>query len=379
MQKEIKYIGFYQNPLGKSKRNHALPATNKMDYIAYALYEAGYNVHMVTPSSMVDGKEQPFFERTQTHNIFSWKKVTAVSSWRTSTKWGGYFKIIWSLFWLFSFLVIKVKRNEKILVYHSPWLALPIILAKRIRRFHLILEVEEIYSDISSLHPYFDKLELKLIDVADSFLLSTDLLVNKFGHNRKSLIIYGDYSAIDLIEKPINDGKIHLIYAGIIDSIKAGAFNALESSLYLDDKYILHIIGFGETELLEKRIKDMNKTAKCKIIFDGLLSGEEYIKYCQKCHIGLSTQKMDGAYLESSFPSKILSYLGMGLKVVSCKIECVEKSKIGDQVVFYDNDSPISIAEAIRKVDLNASVNPRERIMELHLEFVNGLKELITH
>ena len=378
MQKEIKYIGFYENPSGTSKRNHALPATNKMDYIASAIYEAGFNVHLVSPSWMLTEKNQPRFEKTKTTQILRWKKITAVSSWRSKTKIGAYIKIVWSLIWLFLFLVKNVKRNEKILVYHSPWLVLPIILAKRIKNFQIILELEEIYSDISSLHPYFDVLEIKQIKTANNFLLSTDLLINKIGDFKNYVIIYGDYSSIDILDKSVDDGKIHLIYAGIIDSVKAGAFNAINSSIHLDENYVIHVIGFGETELLKKRINLLNKTIRCKIVFDGLLSGTEYIKYCQRCHIGLSTQKMDGAYLESSFPSKILSYLGMGLTVVSCKIDCVEKSKIGDQVIFYNDDSPESIAEAIKSIDIKNLRDPREKIKELHVEFVANLKQMIN-
>jgi hypothetical protein len=379
MQKEIKYIGFYENPLGKSKRNQALSATNKMDYIATALYEAGIKVHMVSPSWMLNDKAQPVYEKTTTNKVLSWKKVTAVSSWRTSTKLGGYFKILWSLIWLFGFLLKNVKKGEKILVYHSPWLALPIILAKKIKHFHLILEVEEIYSDVSSLHPYFDKLEQRIFKVADSFLFSTDLLPDKINTNKNFTVIYGNYQTFETFESPFIDGKIHLVYAGIIDSHKAGAFNAIESALYLNENYVMHIIGFGQVELLKSRIEEINKTSKCKVIFDGTKYGNEFIKYCQQCHIGLSTQKMDGAYLDTSFPSKILSYLGMGLRVVSCYVSCVAKSEIGDQVFYYMEDTPYAIAQSILNIDIKKLNDPREKLKELHVEFVNELKKELSN
>lgn len=378
MQKEIKYVGFYQNPLGSSKRTHALPATNKMDYIASAINEAGFNVVIVTPAWMTEENEQPFYEATKISNLSNWKKVISVNSWKTSNKFFLYTKIMWSWLWLTYWLICNVKKDEKILVYHSTWLSLPIILAKKINKFHLILEVEEIYSDVFTLNRYFDILERKIIKEADSFLFSTELLIDKIAEGRSFKVINGNYQIFDILNTPANDGRIHLVYAGIIDSHKAGAFNAVESALFLPENYVMHIIGFGEVEDLKMRINEINKISKCKVTYDGLKSGLDFVKFCQSCHIGLSTQKMDGDYLNTSFPSKILTYLGLGLQVVSCEVDCVKHSKIGRYVAFYEIDSPQAIAEAIKKIDVKTLNNPRKKIKELHTEFVQELKKMLT-
>ena len=379
MQQEIIYIGFDDLPNSICKRASTLSAVNKMNYICDSINEAGYSVHLVSPSWFIEASNSIKYKKVMKSKINNFKRLTLSPSFTTSNKYVGYLKIIFSLTWLFFWLIINVRKNEKVLVYHSPWLALPILLAKKIKHFNLILEVEEIYSDVSSLHPYFDTLEKKIIQNADSFLLSTELLIEKIGKIKPYILIYGNYEIIETVAMPPNDGMTHLVYAGIIDSHKAGAFNAIETALFLPENFEIHIIGFGEVEKLLNRIEEINKISICKVHFDGLKSGVEFIKYCQSCHIGLSTQKMDGSYLNTSFPSKILTYLSLGLKVVSCNIECVRVSNIGDSVFYYENDSPEDIAKAICEINSNLDINTQNIIKKLNDNFVFELNRLFAY
>ena len=86
---------------------------------------------------------------------------------------------------------------------------------------------------------------------------------------------------------------------------------------------------------------------------------------------------MIGEYLESSFPSKILSYLALGLRVVSSEIKCVTESKIASLVTYYSNDEPKAIAEAIKTIDMDLEYSSSEIIKKLHLEFLDSMKKLL--
>jgi len=379
MNQEIKYIGFYDFSESKNRRVSSSAATNKMNYICDAINRAGFSIHLISPSWFEDSVSNMRYESQTTIQLDRQKKITFCPNIGTTYKWTRNIKIVLSLMWLFFWLIRHTKKNEKVLVYHSPWLSIPIQWAKSIKRFKLILEVEEVYGDVSSINSYFDVLESKLLNSADSFLFSTDLLANKVGGNKPFLVIYGIYQSFEKLASPPDDGKIHLLYAGIIDTHKAGAFNAIECARFLTENYILHIIGFGDTGILIQRIEDINKASKCKVVFDGAKNGIEYIKYCQRCHIGLSTQKMDGKYLETSFPSKVLSYLSLGLNVVSCYVDCVAKSQIHPLITYYYKDSPEYIAKAILDVDLNSIDNCKETIKKLDKRFVSVLKTLIQN
>ena len=378
MQNKIKYISFYDLQNQKHKRVSSLAAISQVDYVCSVLESLNYQVQIVSPSWFLNVKDNTKFKSSYSEKTQNNVDIKFAPSIISINKYLGYFNILLSLFWLFFYLIRNIKRDEKVIMYHSPWLVFPVFLAKKIKNFNLILEVEEIYSDCSSLHSFFDKLEKKAFKYANSFLFSTEFLAEKLAKNRSFAVFYGNYKVFPKLNTPINDGKIHLLYAGIIDSVKAGAFNAIESALFLNEKYQMHIIGSGEVEKLKKRINEINATSLCKIVFDGQLSGDDYIKYCQSCHIGLSTQKMEAGFVDSSFPSKILSYLGMGLQVVSCYVSVVVKSKIADNVSFYDIDSPEKIAEAIQKINIENSSSTQIKMENLHSDFKNQLNVLLN-
>lgn len=269
-------------------------------------------------------------------------------------------------------------RNEKVLVYHSMMLMTPIILAKRIKKFKLILEVEEIYQDVAEFSHRMKKNEYKFFNMADSYIFPTELLNQKLNvNNQPYSIIYGTYQVEEDRKGKFNDGKIHLVYAGTFDPRKGGA---LAAAAYLPKDYHVHIIGFGskdDTNMLLKKIDEISKITEATVSYDGLLSGEEYIQFLQKCDIGLSTQIPEAAYNETSFPSQILSYMANGLRVVSMCIRVVEISDIGQAVYYYDEPNAEAIANAIISIDINEPYNSRELIRKLDEDFVKNIKKLL--
>lgn len=373
----IKYIGFYDCSDSPFKRVGAPSAMHKMQYIIAAFGEVNSKIQLISPSWFSEEATDAPLVFSKKHHYSENCTVVLGPSFGSSSKVFSYLKIIFALTWLFFYLLRNTKKDEKVIMYHSPWLVIPVLLAKKMKRFHLILEVEEIYADVTSLHSYFDKLEYIIFEKADAFLFSTELLAEKLAKNKPYSIIYGNYSVQDLqTQEGMQSDKIKLLYAGIIDSEKAGAFNAIEIAPYLNENYEICILGFGEIEKLQNRIQEINAIASCKVVYDGIRSGSEYVKYCQECSIGLSTQTMSGDYLNTSFPSKILSYLGMGLPVVSCFVDCVSKSSISDLVTYYYEDTPKAIAEAVvnvKKIDKSFQIR---RMKELHENFKLDLIKL---
>jgi len=125
----IKYIGFYDLPGNKGRgRSCSLAATNKMDYVCSAIVRAGYKVHIISPSWIINGNRRRF-EKQHTARVNDNVSVTFCPSWKTNKKIAHYGKIICSLVWLFSYLILNTRKNEKILVYHSPWLSVPVTTA----------------------------------------------------------------------------------------------------------------------------------------------------------------------------------------------------------------------------------------------------------
>ena len=273
-----------------------------------------------------------------------------------------------------------IEDGDTVIAYHSvPLMAVFEKLRKK-KSFKFILQVAEIYADVLEDKKNRQK-EIDFIKTADRYILISNLLQKEIGlENKKSIVCSGLYEAEKEINTPPNDGKIHIVYAGTLDPVKGGAYFATEAARYLNEEYHIHILGFGNVrqrtaffELLEA-----NKEAfQCTVTYDGCLKGEEYKRFLQGCHIGLSTQNPSGAYNATSFPSKILVYLSNGLNVVSIKIPAVETSPVGQVMHYYEKSTPEEIAKAILSVDLNKASNGRETINKLNDEFIESIKDLL--
>jgi hypothetical protein len=162
-----------------------------------------------------------------------------------------------------------------------------------------------------------------------------------------------------------------------------GANQAVEMMRYLEQRYFLHIYGFGQEsdlEELEKKVQEINVAKGFEqVFFHGSKSGAEFDACLQQCHIGLNFNILlnddSGTY---AFPSKIPSYLCHGLNVLTYKIPSVAESELNSFVNYYDNVDPDNIAMAVRAVhicdyDENVSVMKR-----FDTEFRQKIKELLA-
>lgn len=123
----------------------------------------------------------------------------------------------------------------------------------------------------------------------------------------------------------------------------------------------------------------VQKRTKCILTYDGLKLGEEYIRFLQKCQIGLCTQIPDAKYTETSFPSKILVYLANGLQVLSVRIPAVENSEVGEMLFYYDTQSPREIANAIMKIPVGEIYDSRMLLNQLDKDCEKNIKQLMEY
>lgn len=375
--KEIKYFAYYANHNDDQKRKHVLAATNKIDYICEALNRIGCKVEIISASATVDRKRHYSGKHIQLNGQTFLKLFYTFP-------WGNIFQKILSLFTMKAFIfgeLMKCKRNDAIIVYHSMGYMNQVRLAHKLKKFKLILEVEEIYSDVSG-NKKEKKREMRFVESADGYVFPTQLLKENIKVGERPIIyIHGTYKvepARDGVDAS-NDG-VHCVYAGTFDPRKGGAAKAAAAAEFLPAGYHMHILGFGnesDTEKIKSIVAETQKKTKATVSYDGLLSGEDYIRFIQGCDIGLSTQNPDAEFNNTSFPSKILSYLANGLRVVSIRIPAIERSYIGDLMYYYDEQTPRKIAEAILSVDLESEYNSRTVIAELAAKFEEDLKSLI--
>jgi glycosyltransferase involved in cell wall biosynthesis len=283
---------------------------------------------------------------------------------------------------LLIYLLNDVNNRDLVVVYHELYY-LPILwVAKKIRKFRLLYQVEELYTLASNMNEDKTEKEKQALMMADAYMFSNDIMAKKCGFDAKPFVVsYGSYTIEPKYVEQFHDGKIHVLYAGTFDENKGGAIASVRAAEYLDENYHLHIIGFGsddEIRNLSNEIEHLLRKTEAIITYDGCLLGKEYVEFLQKCHIGLSTQKANGRFIYTSFPSKILSYFSNGLYVVSNHLEVLEKSKINSLLIYCDDNSPKAIAGAIIKVNRSIDYNSRAVVEDLDQCFVNDLKKLFN-
>ena len=385
--KKIYYIGHYSDPSGSSKRKTAPAADTKMDYIISSLKKVGYDVEVL--SFCVDDDRKSVFEKKSGYEIE--KNGTHVVFFTNYTSKFRILRVIGRAFsWIKirKYLCKKCLGNEsKVVIYHSLGLLKVIdLFDKKKKRF--ILEMEEIYADVIG-KTKLRKKEIAAAHKANGYIFPTKMLNSEINNkNKPFVIIHGTYQVemdrkCGIFNKNLQtdeDKIIHCVYAGTLDPRKGGAVAAAAAAEFLPENYHVHILGFGseqEIQNMKDRILNITSRAKAKVTYDGLLYGEDYIRFIQSCDIGLSTQNPDAAFNATSFPSKILSYMANGLRVVSIRIPAIEQSAVGDKLFYYDEQTPQEIAKAILSVDMEKEYDSRTFISGLADQFENQLIELL--
>lgn len=386
MYKKIIYIAFYDTDDSKENRNVSVAAINKVNYIVKSINELGYEVSIVSPSW--SSNEKTTYSMGSKVKINSQTELIKFFTVNFRYKFLNIIKYVSSYIQILGYLIKNSKKNELIIVYHSNLLFVPIYLLKKIKGIKICLEIEEIYSDVQNNNFILNFFERKLIEIADSYVLSTSELRKRYQiKNKKNIVIEGSYLSkikynkydFDKSNNFFSNDKIHLVYAGTFDLTKRGAEIAIKAASELGNEYHLHVIGFGnfeEVKFIKNLIAVYNENSECEITYHGLLIGEEYSSFLLNCDIGLSTQEMDGKYNNSSFPSKILSYMSHGLSVVSCKIDSVQNSRIASKIYFYEKNDPKIISQVIKNI--NKTSSSQEFLKEIHEDIKKDLAGIIN-
>lgn len=379
MNGRIYYIGLYSGDAGRLKRKNLRtnPAgTAKMDYILYALKAIGRQVVLLS----VAGSKNTGFCRQEQFRVDNQEEHVYIPSLVIRIFGKNIVRGDLIRFFLKRYIVQHIGQDDTVIVYHS--LIYKDLIARLHKKigFRLILEVEEIYQDVVSCSAHEKAMEWRVLRSADAYIFSTKNLGDRLNKNQlPSVVVNGNYRVQKNWGESFPDAKCHCVYSGTFDPTK-GAASAAAAAGFLDENYHIHILGFGteqEKELLLKQIEAIRQKTSCTLSYDGMMIGEEFIRFLQKCHIGLCTQDLDANYTNTSFPSKISTYLANGLRVVSGRIPALEQSDLGSCIFYCEKISPKEIADAIQKIDLAAPYDSRSVLMQLDHSFQQQLNLML--
>lgn len=373
MANKIYYLIHFDN---KTNRNVTPSAITKGKYVASALASCSSEVEIVSLAYPTkDSQDEVYYQVSENVICLLFKGKYSNNRIIRYLNHKLYDKKIRK------YLKQNVKKDDIIVVYHSLANMKLVKYIKKNITDKIVYEVEEIYGDVINDEKTKTK-ELKAFKNASSYIFSNDYLNSIINTKQLPYVTcYGTYEIPTLYKEAFNDNLIHCLYAGTLAQNK-GALNAINVAKYLPNNYLIHILGFGS----EKDIADIknavnevnNSYGTTKVIYEGLKLNEEYLKFIQKCQIGLCTQNIDAAFNTISFPSKILSYMSNGLEVVGVNIAAIKNSKVGQYIQFYNVPDEKEIANAILNINLNNKTNNVDVVKELDKEFKEDLKDMLV-
>lgn len=373
----IYYLGYYHCDQIRNEDRIVAPASeNKMNYIIEALSQAsGEKIEVVSPAEtrlcrFVKGNRQTI------DNRFFLKTVSSFSGKNKLIRAAGH---LLSRLDVYFYLFRKVRHQDQIIAYHSLAHMRLLTWIKRIKKCRVIMEVEELYADVTN-NEALRKKEIQYLQMADAYVYITELLRKEIDSEKPYAISHGTYRANHDHGFRFDDGKTHIVYAGTFRKAKGGVYIALPVAKFLDDRYVLEILGSGtdqEIQDVKDTIAALSGKTTCRINYVGFKLGEELSAYIQACHIGLSTQQADAKFNATSFPSKVLMYMSNGLRVVSVGIPAVQTSKVGEYLYYYTNQDAKEIADVIKTVTFDDGYDSKKCLDALHDEFTENLKLLL--
>jgi glycosyltransferase involved in cell wall biosynthesis len=377
----MKIVSFYDIPKYEDEHRVFAPsAVTVIDYLCGCCQEFHEPVEIISAAETRNLKGKcPF----RSEKISKGVRLTQAKSFGHRNRLFREVGKVKSRLWLVWYLLKYTKKDETVFFWDSPVLYEPLFLFRafsKFKRVKILYFATELFQEVLSFNCLKKRMEWKLFETADKLVVTTEQLNGKVNrNNRPYIILHGVYKPAPLYGRRFQDGRRHIVYAGIINK-KKGSGQAVGMAKYLDGSYHIHVLGYGtenEIRRLQKNIELSNKQNDCKVSYEGVLSGEVYNEFLQKCDIGLCSQNLNEKYNDSSFPSKILTYLANGLRVISVDLKAIRTSQVGKLLYYSKSDSPKDLADAVMGIDYSQQYDSRSFLVGLHKKFSEEFEQLI--
>ena len=374
----VYYVAYYNTKGEEKKRVANYAGEDKIDYICDVINRIGEDVTILsnTKSTIRKYLKRTEFEETKSKKIIMFSSLPSVNGIIHALD------VLYGYVQLFIYLIRRVKKDDVVLVYHSLGYRNIFKYIRKLKKFKYVLEVEELFKYINAANS-FKKKESIIFKYPDAFLFSNSILEKEINKESKpAVVVNGIYKNEQQITKKENNDKQIIVYAGSLEKQKGVDYIIKELIIkaeYLDKKYEMRIIGFGsknDIKRVNNLIEMISKKTKCRIIYDGVYKGKEYLNYIQKCDIGICIQNPNDIFNKYEFPSKVFSYMSNGLSVVINRLEQIENSDISNYVTFVDGTDAKKIALSI-KTALKNSYDTKKILEVLDEKFKNELRIII--
>ena len=163
--KTIKYFSYRGCLDLQNYRENSPAADTKIDYIIGVLNRCGYGVDHISRA----GSSSECFLRGSVDYIGENSFRYFASFPKTTTLFREFFRSFMEI-QFFIWCLLNIKRDETILVYHSLGYASTFVKLRKLKRFKIIGEIEEIYQDVHPQTNSKSKAEYQFIESCDAYL-----------------------------------------------------------------------------------------------------------------------------------------------------------------------------------------------------------------
>ena len=186
---KVYYIGSYKTQEDNT-RLCSQACINKMNYIIDLIRENEYEIEILSTAESINISS--FYrkeERIYLSDYITINQIPAIKSKKYKNQIHKLIIIIWLIIKL-----IQVPRKSRVILYHGLEYIIPLSFILTIKKFNIVLELEEIYSKMPNCK-YSKTKELNFINKFDKIIYVSDTLKNEIG--KKGFSIYGNYNIID--------------------------------------------------------------------------------------------------------------------------------------------------------------------------------------
>ena len=260
-------------------------------------------------------------------------------------------KQFWTVVALYFAAIKVVKSSKETIFVFVPYIVLHHTLPARMlkKKYGDKVKVVTVVPDI-----FFPKSRLsKLLNLCaerntshgDAFIFYTEYMKDYLGVAGKPYLVIEGFQAIRMMNKETDDGVFRIVYCGSLN-LNYGVGRLVDAMGYVNEPVELHLYGTGSAvEYIQERCKKDKR-----IIFHGKVSKAEAQRAVSGATVLVNPRNAtDGEYVNYSFPSKDIEYLGSGIPAILCKLPGMPKEYYS---FFIDakEGKPEELAEAIKLV-----------------------------
>lgn len=378
---KVYYIGWFISDEEKDLFNGNVPGNLKMKYVIEQMLQSGIMPYVV---SLAQQRKKGLYCTLRKRLHYKDIPVLYLAGFNGFGNFGKKLDGLIKRIMLLWYLLFVIRKFDSVVLYHSYPFTKFISKFKYLLRYKITIEVEEFYGYSATADRPWVEDEVKTVSKMDNFICVNEGIPKLLGLKRNQYVVnYGVGKIPPRNAERRKDGKIHIVYAGTIETFKLGAVTAVDTAPYLTDNYVIHIIGFGTDEniqRLKEHIDEINSQCGSKRVeYNGYYSGEELDKFLFGCHIGLSSNVMRPNFANNTFPSKVITYMCHDLSVVLGYADVFYDVPISKGWTFYHEFSPQVIAETIMATEVVPIGFYHQSIMNMNADLQSFIKNNILN